>query len=122
MNSPSQRRTFGQNRNAPGQNPARRDRWTKTGSPGAARPGAGGGAAGDLYVRVRLAKNPDFEVEDHNLIYEAELAPWEAVLGMNLSVPALDGRVNMKIPPGTQNGQKLRGARPRLAGSRWRAR
>jgi curved DNA-binding protein len=70
--------------------------------------GAGGGTAGDLYLRVRLAKHPDFEVEDHNLIYEAELAPWEAVLGTNLSVPALDGRVNIKIPPGTQNGQKLR--------------
>jgi len=70
--------------------------------------GAGGGAAGDLYLRVRLAKHPDFEVEDHNLIYEAELTPWEAVLGANLSVPALDGRVNIKIPPGTQNGQKLR--------------
>jgi curved DNA-binding protein len=70
--------------------------------------GAGGGAAGDLYLRVRLSRHPDFEVEDHNLIYEAELAPWEAVLGANLSVPALDGRVNIKIPPGTQNGQKLR--------------
>ena len=70
--------------------------------------GAGGGAAGDLYLRVRLAKHPDFEVEGHDLIYEAELAPWEAVLGANLSVPALDGRVNIKIPPGTQNGQKLR--------------
>ena len=70
--------------------------------------GSGGGAAGDLYLRVRLARHPDFEVEEHNLIYEAELAPWEAVLGANLSVPALDGRVNIKIPPGTQNGQKLR--------------
>jgi len=70
--------------------------------------GAGGGAAGDLYLRVRLAKHPDFEVEDHNLIYEAELAPWEAVLGTSLSVPTLSGRVNIKIPPGTQNGQKLR--------------
>jgi curved DNA-binding protein len=70
--------------------------------------GRGGGAAGDLYLRVQLAKHPDFEVEDHNLIYEAELAPWEVILGTNLSVPALDGRVNIKIPPGTQNGQKLR--------------
>jgi curved DNA-binding protein len=70
--------------------------------------GSSGGAAGDLYLRVRLAKHPDFEVEDHNLVYEAELAPWEAVLGANLFVPALDGRVNIKIPPGTQNGQKLR--------------
>lgn len=70
--------------------------------------GAGGGEAGDLYLRVRMAKHPDFTVEDHNLIYEAELAPWEAVLGASISVPTLDGRVNIKIPPGTQNGQKLR--------------
>jgi len=70
--------------------------------------GVGGGGAGDLYLRVRLAKHPDFEVEDHNLIYEVEIAPWEAVLGANLSVPTLHGRVNIKIPPGTQRGQKLR--------------
>lgn len=70
--------------------------------------GSGGGAAGDLYLRVRLAKHPDFEVEEHNLVHEADLAPWEAVLGSSVSVPTLDGRVNIKIPPGTQNGQKLR--------------
>jgi curved DNA-binding protein len=70
--------------------------------------GSGGGAAGDLYLRVRLAKHPDFDVEDHNLIYEAELAPWEAVLGAEISVPTLTGRVNIKIPAGTQSGQKLR--------------
>ena len=68
----------------------------------------GGGAAGDLYLRVRLAKHPDFEVEDHNLVYEAEVAPWEAVLGANISVPTLSGRVSIKVPPGTQNGQKMR--------------
>ncbi|HTL59227.1 MAG TPA: J domain-containing protein [Candidatus Limnocylindrales bacterium] len=70
--------------------------------------GVGGGAAGDLYLRVRLAKHPDFEVQDHNLIYEAPLAPWEAVLGTNISLPTLNGRVNIKIPAGTHNGQKLR--------------
>ncbi len=70
--------------------------------------GVGGGAAGDLYLRVRLARHPDFEVEDHNLIYEAEVAPWEAVLGTNLTVPTLGGRLSIKVPPGTQNGQKLR--------------
>jgi curved DNA-binding protein len=70
--------------------------------------GIGGGRAGDLYLRVRLAKHPDFQVEGSDLIYEAELAPWEAVLGTQLSVPTLDGRVNIKIPPGTQNGQRLR--------------
>jgi curved DNA-binding protein len=70
--------------------------------------GSGGGESGDLYLRVRIAKHPDFEVEEHNLIYEAELAPWEAVLGAEISVPALDGRVKIKIPAGTQGGQKLR--------------
>jgi curved DNA-binding protein len=70
--------------------------------------GSGGGEAGDLYLRVRYAKHPDFEVEDHNLIYEAGLAPWEAVLGAEISVPALDGPVKIKIPAGTQGGQKLR--------------
>jgi curved DNA-binding protein len=70
--------------------------------------GSGGGAAGDLFLRVRLARHPDFDVEDHDLIYTLELAPWEAVLGANISVPTLSGRVNIKIPAGTQNGQKLR--------------
>ena len=70
--------------------------------------GQAGGAAGDLYLRVRFAKHPDFEVEGHNLVYEAELAPWEAVLGANISVPTLNGRVNIKIPAGTHAGQKLR--------------
>jgi curved DNA-binding protein len=70
--------------------------------------GVGGGAAGDLYLRVRFARHPDFEVQDQQLIYEAELAPWEAVLGAQISIPTLNGRVNIRIPPGTQTGQKLR--------------
>ena len=70
--------------------------------------GVGGGSAGDLYLRVRLAKHPDFEVDGHNLVFEAEIAPWEAVLGANISVPTLNGKLSIKVPPGTQNGQKLR--------------
>jgi curved DNA-binding protein len=70
--------------------------------------GTGGGEAGDLFLRVRFAKHPEFDLEDHNLIYEAALAPWEAVLGASISVPTLNGRVNIKIPPGTHGGQKLR--------------
>jgi len=70
--------------------------------------GSGGGENGDLYLRVRLAKHPDFDVDGHNLVYELELAPWEAALGAEISVPTLDGRVNIKIPAGTASGQKLR--------------
>jgi DnaJ-class molecular chaperone len=70
--------------------------------------GVGGGAAGDLFLRVRFARHPDFEVEDGNLVCEVEVAPWEAVLGTQVSVPTLGRRVNIKVPPGTQNGQRLR--------------
>jgi curved DNA-binding protein len=70
--------------------------------------GSGGGENGDLYLRVLFAKHPDFEVDGHNLVYELELAPWEAALGEEIAVPTLDGRVNIKIPAGTASGQKLR--------------
>lgn len=67
-----------------------------------------GEAGGDLYLRVRLAKHPDFEVDGHNLIHELDLAPWEAALGAEISVPTLDGHVNIRIPAGTGSGKKLR--------------
>jgi curved DNA-binding protein len=70
--------------------------------------GSGGGENGDLYLRVRFARHPDFEVDGHNLIYELELAPWEAALGAEISVPTLTGHVSIKIPAGTSSGQKLR--------------
>ncbi len=76
--------------------------------PGRGESGSSGGASGDLYLNVRLAKHPEFAVEDGNLVHETELAPWEAVLGAQISVPTLGGSVDIKIPPGTQNGQRLR--------------
>lgn len=70
--------------------------------------GSSGGSAGDLYLRVRLAKHPDFDVDGHNLIHEVDLAPWEVVLGAEIQVPTLSGKVKIKVAAGTQNGQKLR--------------
>jgi curved DNA-binding protein len=70
--------------------------------------GSGGGENGDLYLRVRFARHPDFDVEGHNLVYELDLAPWEAALGAEIPVPTLAGHVNIKIPAGTASGQKLR--------------
>lgn len=70
--------------------------------------GASGGASGDLYLRVRFAAHPDFHVRGANLYHNLDLAPWEAVLGTTVSVPTLDGRVNVRIPPGTNNGQQFR--------------
>jgi len=76
--------------------------------PGQGEPGAGGGEPGDLFLHVRFGKHPDLEVDGDNLVCDVEITPWEAVLGTNVSIPTLTEPVNIKIPPGTQNGQKLR--------------
>src|SRR4051812_4425754 len=76
--------------------------------PGKGEQGSAGGAPGDLYLRVRLAAHPDFQVRGSDLYHELNLAPWEGVLGTSVRVPSLEGSVNLRIPPGTNNGQKLR--------------
>ena len=75
---------------------------------GQGEPGMGGGPRGDLYLRVRFASHPDYRVEGGDLYYDLDLAPWEAALGAKVSVPLLSGSLSIKIPPGTQNGQRLR--------------
>jgi curved DNA-binding protein len=70
--------------------------------------GVRGGKSGDLFLRVRLARHPDFTVEGSDLIREVKVEPWRAVLGSELVVPTLEGNVRLKIPPGTQGGQRFR--------------
>ncbi|HEV2842120.1 MAG TPA: J domain-containing protein [Chthoniobacterales bacterium] len=70
--------------------------------------GAGGGKSGDLFLRVRLARHPDFTVEGSDLIHEARIEPWQAVLGAELMVPTLEGNARLKLPAGTQSGQRFR--------------
>ena len=70
--------------------------------------GARGGKSGDLFLRVRLARHPDFSVEGNDLIYEVALEPWKAALGTEIEVPTLEGERRLKIPPGTQAGQRFR--------------
>jgi curved DNA-binding protein len=76
--------------------------------PGKGEAGYNGGAPGDLYLRVRFAQHPDFRVRGSDLYYDLDLAPWEAVLGATVSIPALDGAVSVKIPAGSNKGQQLR--------------
>src|ERR1700693_1513928 len=78
--------------------------------------GARGGKSGDLFLRVRLAKHPDFSVEGSDLIHEVKVEPWRAVLGTDLKVPTLEGNVRLKITPGTQGGQRFRLRGQGLAG------
>jgi curved DNA-binding protein len=70
--------------------------------------GAGGGKSGDLFLRVRLARHPDFTVEGSDLIHEAKIAPWQAALGGEIQVPTLGGSARLKLPPATQGGQRFR--------------
>ena len=76
--------------------------------PGKGGEGSGQALPGDLYLRVRLAAHPDFRVRGSDLFYDLDLAPWEGVLGATIKVPTLKGHVNLRIPPGTNNGLQLR--------------
>lgn len=76
--------------------------------PGKGEEGYNGGLTGDLYLRVRFAQHPDFRVRGSDLYYDLDLAPWEAVLGTTVSIPAIDGPVSVRVPPGANKGQQLR--------------
>jgi curved DNA-binding protein len=70
--------------------------------------GFGGGRAGDLYLRVRLARHPDLSVQGSDLYCDLDVAPWEAVLGVQARIPALDGTTSLRVPAGTVSGSRLR--------------
>ena len=75
---------------------------------GQGAPGVAGGEKGDLYLIIRLAPHPKFDVEGHDLIITVPIAPWEAALGTKVAVPTLTGKINLTIRPDSQNGQRLR--------------
>lgn len=76
--------------------------------PGKGNAGFGGGSAGDMYLRVRYAQHPDLSARGADLVGHVEVAPWEAVLGATVLVRTLEGTVSLKVPPGTQQGTRLR--------------
>jgi molecular chaperone DnaJ len=70
--------------------------------------GEHGGPAGDLYVQVQVQEHPIFTREDSHLYCEVPIGFVVAALGGELEVPTLDGKVMLKIPPGTQTGKMFR--------------
>ncbi|MDA8107358.1 MAG: DnaJ domain-containing protein [Betaproteobacteria bacterium] len=70
--------------------------------------GARGGPAGDLYLNIALHPHRLFRVSGHDLYLDVPVAPWEAALGATIEIPTLDGRVTMKVPAGSNGGQRLR--------------
>src|SRR6478752_9472440 len=72
------------------------------------RLGRQGNNGGDLYLEIEYAAHPQFEVDGRNILHVLPLAPWEAALGATISVPTLGGPVELKIPPDSEAGRKLR--------------
>lgn len=70
--------------------------------------GVRGGGAGDLYVIIRIGEHPLFRREGDDIYITVPVSAVEAALGSKIEVPTIDGRSMLKIPPGTQSGQKLR--------------
>ncbi len=70
--------------------------------------GHGGADPGDLYLEVEFNLPGHYRVEGADLYLDLPLAPWEAALGARVKVPTPAGAVDLKIPPGSQAGKKLR--------------
>ena len=67
-----------------------------------------GAPSGDLYLTIQVDKHPLFDVMDNDIYVSLPIAPWEAALGTTIQVPTLGGKVDLKIPPGSQGGQTMR--------------
>jgi molecular chaperone DnaJ len=76
--------------------------------PGKGNAGAHGGPTGDLFVIIRTGEHPIFRREGDDIYLSVPVSVTEAALGAKIEVPTIDGRALLKIPPGTQPGQKLR--------------
>ena len=71
-------------------------------------PGSGGGPPGDLFVRVHTGSHPVFERSGADLKVSIPVTFAEAALGADITAPTLDGKVTLRMPPGTPNGKRFR--------------
>jgi molecular chaperone DnaJ len=76
--------------------------------PGKGHAGARGGEAGDLYIAVQVAAHPIFHREGDDLHMAVPIAIHEAALGARIDIPTPDGGAKLRVPPGTQSGQRFR--------------
>jgi curved DNA-binding protein len=70
--------------------------------------GFGGGEAGDLYLEIEFNPRGHYRVEGADVYLDLPVAPWEAALGATVKVPTPSGAVDLKVPPNSQAGKKLR--------------
>ncbi len=70
--------------------------------------GRGGGPKGDLYLKVEIEPHPMYKLTERDISVDLPLTAWEAALGAEVQIPTPAGPVSLKVPPGSQTGQKLR--------------
>lgn len=91
---------------------ARIPRGVRTGSrvrlTGKGQPGIGGAPAGDLYLRINVLPDPVFERDGDDLHADVPVDLYTLLLGGSVQVASIDKRVQLKVPPGTQNGKVFR--------------
>ncbi len=75
---------------------------------GQGAPRHGQGKRGDLYLEIEFRPHPYYRVEGADVYLDLPIAPWEAALGATVKVPTPGGTVELKIPPGSATGRKLR--------------
>ena len=75
---------------------------------GKGEPGENGGPPGDLWLMITVQDHPFFERRGDNIYLNVPITFAEAVLGATVEIPTMQGRVQLKVPPGTQGGQELR--------------
>jgi len=75
---------------------------------GQGSPGTGQGVKGDLYLEIHFSSHPLYRAEGRDLHMQLPVAPWEAALGATVKAPTPDGAVDLKIPAGSNSGNKLR--------------
>jgi len=75
---------------------------------GQGEPGTGGAAAGDLYLEVEFKPHSLYHLDGKTVYLDLPVAPWEAALGATVRVPTPTGTVDLKIPPNSRAGSKLR--------------
>jgi molecular chaperone DnaJ len=76
--------------------------------PGKGHAGVRGGVPGDLFVAVEVKPHPLFQRVDNDLHMVVPIAIHEAALGARIELPTPDGPVRLRVPPGTQSGQRFR--------------
>jgi len=76
--------------------------------PAQGQPGVGGAPAGDLFLEVRLLPHRWYRAEGRDIWLDLPVTPWEAALGDTVRVPTLGGRVDLKLPKGSQTDRQLR--------------